>query len=288
MGKKYQLISKQKNLTYIIKANGQTVPFDYRKVIATCRRAGANRNLARKVAHEVNEQIHEGMSTRQIYKLVLSTLSSFRNEKGNIISLRCRLKEAIMQLGPSGFPFERYVSRILESHGYQIESIRALANGQCIKHEIDIVAYMPESKKKCLVECKYHNFPGIFTGLKESLYTHARFIDLVKIFDGEILVCNTKISKEAITYATCIGQQVISWRYPQNTGLEKMIQEKGLYPLTILPLNKQELMAFSSGDIMVAKDLDLEDPVKLTSKTGIPLERIKKLQDLARQIITRY
>ena len=270
----------------MIKANGERVTFNPNKVISTCIRAGASRKLAKKVSDEISHHIYDGMSTRQVYRLVLDLLSEF--EEVNVISHRYRLKESIMQLGPSGFFFENYVSRILKEYGYQIQGIRKLEDGKCVKHELDIIIYFPESKKKLFVECKYHNSPGIFTGLKESLYTHARFLDLSDKFNGEILVSNTKVSKEVITYATCIGQEVISWRYPPNKSLEKMIQDKGLYPLTILPLTKNELFSISRNNIMVARDLLSIDPNQLSSKTGIQLDRIKKMRDLTTQITGRF
>jgi ATP cone domain len=109
-------LNNQKTI-FVIKANGEKVPFNSNKVISTCIRAGANRKLARKVSEEVSLQIHDGMRTREVYRLVLALLSQF--EDGGITSHRYRLKEAIMQLGPAGFLFENYVSRILEDHGYQ-------------------------------------------------------------------------------------------------------------------------------------------------------------------------
>jgi len=271
---------------FIIKANGEKVPFNPHKVIVTCKRAGANRKLAKRVSEEVSLKIHDGMSTKEVYRLVLALLAQF--ETGGATSHRYRLKEAIMKLGPSGFVFENYVGRILKDQGYQIKNIRKIMQGRCVKHELDITVYHPDSKKKIFVECKYHNFPGVFTGLKESLYTHARFLDLKDLFDGEMLVCNTRISKEVITYASCIGQQVVSWRYPPNKSLETMIQESGLYPITILPLTKNELYVISKNNIMIAKDLLAMDKNQLSSKTGISLERIKKIQEITFQIINRF
>ena len=282
--KRYQLNNRK--TVFIIKANGEKVPFNPHKVIVTCIRAGANRKLARRVSDEVSSKIHDGMSTREVYRLVLALLSQF--ETGGATSHRYRLKEAIMKLGPAGFFFENYVSRILEDQGYQIQNIRKILQGRCVKHELDIVVYRPDSKEKSFVECKYHNYPGVFTGLKESLYTHARFLDLKDLFDGEMLVCNTRVSKEVITYATCIGQQVVSWRYPPNKSLETMIQDRGLYPLTILPLTKNEMFSISKNNIMVAKDLLLIDKNQLSTKTGISLERIKKIQEITNQIISRF
>lgn len=281
MVKKYQLNNKK--IIFIKKANGQSVPFNPYKVIGTCMRAGASKKLARRVSEQVSLKIHDGMSTREVYRLVLSLLTHL--ETGGATSHRYKLKDAIMKLGPAGFVFENYVSRILEEHGYQIQGIRKTMQGRCVQHELDIIIHSPDSKEKSFVECKYHNYPGVFTGLKESLYTHARFLDLKDIFDGEMLVCNTKVSSEVITYATCIGQQVVSWRYPPDKSLETMIQDKGLYPLTILPLTKSELFAISRNNIMVAKDLLSIDKYHLSAMTGISVDRINKIQDITAQII---
>lgn len=283
MVKRYQLNSKK--TIFVIKANGRRVPFNPHKIIGTCIRAGANRKLARRISDETSLKIHEGMTTREVYRLVLALLAQF--EAGDATSHRYKLKESIMKLGPAGFLFENYVSRILEENGYQIQNIRKTIQGRCVKHELDIIVYQPDSKKKYLVECKYHNYPGIVTGLKESLYAHARFLDLKDVFDGEMLVCNTKVSNEVITYATCIGQSVLSWRYPPNRCLEAMIQSKGLYPLTILPLTKNELFAISRNNIMVAKDLLSIDKNHLSAITGISLDRINKIQDITAQIISK-
>lgn len=277
-------MNSHKTRIYVIKAYGQRVPFDHSKVMATCIRAGASKKLANFVANKVYHQIRNNTSTKKVYRLVLKALAT--DEYGQIIQHRYRLKESIMLLGPAGFRFENFIARILQDYGYEIHGLREEFNGKCVQHEIDIAAYSRQDKKRYLIECKYHNLPGIFTGLKESLYTHARFLDLNTHFDKEILVCNTKVSKEVITYATCIGQKVISWRYPPDQSIEKMIEGKDLYPLTLLPLSARELEAFSDNNIMVVKDL-ITDTNQLATKTGISFDRIKKLQNLIRQIIKK-
>lgn len=271
------------NRIYVIKANGQRVPFDNRKVEATCIRAGASKKLASFVSNKVYHQIRNGMSTKKIYKMVLKALAS--DERGQIVKHRYRLKESIMLMGPAGFQFENYMARILQDYGYEIRGLREELDGKCVQHEVDIVVYSKHNEKRYMIECKYHNLPGIFTGLKESLYTHARFLDLNGHFDKEMLVCNTKVSKEVIIYAACVGQEVLSWRYPPDQSLEKMIEEKDLYPLTLLPLSERELAAFSSNNIMVVKDVLKADTNQLSVKTGISSERIRKLQNLITQIV---
>ncbi len=127
--------------------------------------------------------------------------------------------------------------------------------------------------------------PGIYTGLKESLYTHARFLDLNDKYNNEMLVCNTKLSDDAITYAKCIGQKIMSWRYPPEKSLEKMIEEKGLYPITILGLNKYELESFARTNMVLIRDLVNSKLDILSHETGMSYQRLERLQNLARQIL---
>ncbi len=259
------------------------MPFDQNKVKATCIRAGASNELAKQVVDTILAQIHDGIRTKEIYKMVLNALAAQTN--GQVIKHRYRLKESIMLMGPAGFPFEIYVGAILENYGYDIKSTRSQVNGKCVTHEIDLIVDSSLTNERYMIECKYHNSPGIYTGLKESLYTHARFLDLNNIFDGEMLACNTKASDDAITYANCIDQKLLCWRYPPNKGLERMIEDKGLYPITILGLSRKELDALSKNKIMLAKELLSFDVSKLTQKTGISYNRLQRLQDLVRQIL---
>jgi hypothetical protein len=266
----------------ITKASGEKALFDPNKVESTCIRAGASPELAKKIANQIYSQLHHGMTTKEIYRMVLRLLAT----QGNIaIKQRYRLKEAIMRMGPAGFSFETYVGQILEQFGYLIKSIRSEMEGRCVKHEIDLVLESHQDRKKWLVECKYHNMSGRYTGLKESLYTHARFLDLSEKVDREMLVCNTKVSSDVITYSKCVGQKILSWRYPIDMGLEKMIELKKLYPITILNLTRSELESFSIKNLMIAKNL-LELPVhEIVQKTGISSKRIIALQNLTEQII---
>jgi hypothetical protein len=111
-------------------------------------------------------------------------------------------------------------------------------------------------------------------------------LDLVDKFNGEMLVCNTKVSPEAITYATCIGQKLLSWRFPPQMGLEKMIEEKKLYPVTILGPNKRELELLSKSNMMIAKDLLDIDIYEFAQKTRLPIKRLVAMQRLTNQIIS--
>ena len=101
-----------------------------------------------------------------------------------------------------------------------------------------------------------------------------------------MLVCNTKVSPDAITYATCIGQKILSWRFPPHMGLEKMIEEKKLYPVTILGPSKRELEILSQNKMMIAKDLLDIDIYEFAQKTKISIKRLVNMQRLTNQIIS--
>jgi hypothetical protein len=88
------------------------------------------------------------------------------------------------------------------------------------------------------------------------------------------------------TYAKCVGQKILSWRYPDDMSLEKMIELKKLYPITILNPTKKELELFSRNNLMIAKNLVDMTVNELANKTRIPIKRIIALQSLAKQIIS--
>jgi len=265
----------------ITKANGKKARFEPYKVESTCVRAGATREAARRIVKQIRPKLYPGITTREIYRLVLHFLSDGA-DRG--VKHRYRLKESIMRMGPAGFPFEAFVGRVLEHYGYRVLSTGAKLQGRCVLHEVDLILESQEGKK-LLVECKYHNTPGKYTGLKESLYTHARFLDLSDTADMEMLACNTKVSDEVITYAGCIKQKILSWRYPPQNGLEKLVEDKNLYPATILGLSRWEIEMFSRQRLMIAKDLLDVDVNDFVRKTGISPKRVLSLQRLVSQII---
>jgi hypothetical protein len=259
------------------------VPFNKFKLRDTCIRAGASRKAAKRIADGISQKIYDDMKTSEIYKMVLNYLKI--EDDGTIIRHKYRLKESIMRMGPAGYGFETYVGEILGAYGHNVLSIGAIVQGKCVHHEIDLITELVSSGEKYLIECKYHNQSGLYTGLKESLYTHARFLDLEDKYKHEMLICNTKLSDDARTYAQCIGQKIISWRYPPEKSLEMMIEEKGLYPITILGLNKFELASFARNNMMLIRDLIKVNLDLLSNRTGISCRRLERLQSLSRQIL---
>lgn len=265
----------------IIKASGQKEKFSEEKLYRSIKRSGAKLTLTEETCRQVIKNIGPGASSAEILKQVTQCLK----KENPALAARYNLKRAIMALGPTGFPFERYVAAILEEYGYRTQVGRQI-QGYCINHEIDIIAQKQD--KHFMIECKYHNSSGLRSDLKVVLYTWARFLDLQKKwqetpghrhFHQPWLVTNTRCTSQAVKYAACSGLRIISWRYPRGGSLEHFVEEKGLYPITILPsLTRYAGEKLAQGKIMLAKNL-LEYPDRnLSQRVGLKLRAIQKLQ----------
>ncbi|MGQ9789010.1 MAG: restriction endonuclease [Candidatus Hadarchaeaceae archaeon] len=213
-------------------------------------------------------------------------------------AMRHDLKGAIMRLGPSGFPFETFVAEILEHYGYRTK-LRTIVKGRFLRHEIDIIAErMNGAAVRCMMECKFRCLPGTSVDAKDALYTYARFLDLNEgsaqgkgyRFDEVWLVSNTHISSDAVRYARGKGIKLLCWRCPGGVcsggaSLEKMIEAKGLYLVTILrSVDKEALAKLFTAKLMLAKDLLLHDASLLKKKTQLGVEKLRKLTFEAKQL----
>ena len=267
-------------MTYIIKSSGEKEKFDKRKIENSLIKAGAGKKLAEDISEKVRKKIHKGAKTKEIINLTEEIL-----KKEPVIKIRYNLKNAIMNLGPSGFAFEEFFSQILRNYGYKTK-VGKILMGKNITHEVDIVA---KNKKSYMIECKYHNLSGIYTRVKVSLYTYARFLDLrnnrEKRFDYPWLSTNTKTSSDVIKYAKGVGMKITSWKYPRGESLQDLIMEKGLYPITILPSVRGFIKEILSREkIVIAKELTEIKFDELYRKTKIPKEKIKKIVSEAGEV----
>ena len=271
---------------YIIKASGKKAKFNPLKIRRTCLRAGADRALAMKIERLVSSKVREGMSTRKILRLILDLLDKL----SPLTSTRYALKKAMLSLGPSGFIFEKFIVLFLKAYDYQAHCPPILT-GRCVSHEVDAIATMisrkQQKKEKYLIECKYHNAPGIKTDLKDSLCLWARFDDLKeKGFNHPWLISNTKFSKSAIQYARCRNIKLLGWQYPTRKSLNYLIEGKKLYPITILKnLDKISEERLFSQNIILASQLLSQETERLSFRTGIAKNKLNELIKEARLIL---
>lgn len=268
----------------IRKESGEIEAFDRDKVKRAILRSGASEAAASEILDEVNEKIHDGISTKEIFRIVHQLLHS----REPSLASKYDLKGAIMRLGPEGFAFETYISEVLQDHGYKTR-LRQFIPGRCVEHEIDVIAEDPEGRKS-IIECKYHNAKGIYSGLKVPLYTYARFLDLLEgcengrcdHFDEVWLVTNTRFSPDAIKYAKCKGVKLLGWKYPPGNTLENRIESKGLYPITILhSMDNRSRNRFFDANLILAKDLIRNNFDDLLRRTHLREDKLREIVEEA-------
>lgn len=244
----------------IIKASGEKVPFEPEKLRRSLLRVGTYEELINQILDEVVNYLHDGMSTREIYRIAFRLL----HKKSRTLAAKYHLKRAIMRLGVTGYPFEKYFAEILHHQGFQVQN-NQIIKGHCVNHEVDIVAN--KNNKHIYIECKYHNFQGNKCTVKIPLYVKARFIDIIEKQQNMAaenfemwLVTNTRFTSDALQYGNCAGLHLVSWDYPQNNNLKEQIEISGLYPITcITQFTKMELSKLFSNNIVLCKSIR-DDP----------------------------
>jgi hypothetical protein len=277
---------------FITKASGERAPFSEKKLRASIQRAGADDRDIDLIIDEVSAKLHDGMTTKEIYKTAFKLLK----ESSRHLAAKYHLKKAIMELGPSGYPFEKYIGEIMKGQSYSVQ-VGQVVPGRCVLHEVDVIAVKGNSQN--LIECKYHNLPGIFCDVKVPLYIQSRFKDVEYqwretgqkdiIYAGWV-VTNTRFSSDAIQYGTCAGLKLVGWDYPAKGNLKEQIDTLGLYPITCLTsLNKIEKQILLERKIVLC--LELYQNRELLSQAGVKASRIdvvmQEVHSLCRHIIDK-
>ncbi len=265
---------------FIQKADGTTEPWDPHKLERSLKAAGAHEELIFEIIGHIERDLREGMTTYDIYKHAFALLK--KNHRP--FAAQYSLKKAIFELGPSGFPFERFIAHILKYEGYTTE-VGVIAQGKCVQHEIDVVAQKDD--ERIIVEAKYHNDPAIRSDVKVALYVHARFNDVVAGYaatdDKEHyhhvwLITNTNFSSQAIEYGKCVGMELTGWNYPRGRTLQDIVQRTQTHPLTCLTTlttgQKQHLL--KEGTVLCQEVL--QDPDRL-ARLGLSGAKIDSVLD---------
>lgn len=221
----------------IVKASGERELFDPEKLRNSLEKAGASPEQIERIFDELEEKMFEGISTQTIYKLAFSRLKKI--SRG--LAARYKLKQAIRELGPTGFPFEKYVGELLRHQGYKVKTDQML-EGQCVEHEVDVIAVGDHQKH--YIECKFHNRQDEKCDVKIPLYINSRFDDLARAARADKqketfringwVVTNTRFTKDAFTYGRCVDLRMVSWDQPEEGSLKRMIELARLYPVTCL------------------------------------------------------
>lgn len=266
---------------FIKKSNKEVEPFLTHKLEQSLQHSGATKEEIENIISKIEPDIYDGISTNEIYKKAYAYLKKSNRTSAS----RYSLKRAIFDLGPTGYPFERLVAALLREKGFKT-SVSVILNGECVTHEIDVLAEKEGSVYA--IECKFHSDANAVSNVKIPLYINSRFLDIQKQWNTNSkntthlkqgwLVTNTRFTIDAINYAKCVGLTLISWDYPSKNGIKENIDTYGLYPITTLTtLTLKEKHQLIENDIVLVKELYKTS--YLLKKIGISEIRIKRVLD---------
>ncbi|NER09101.1 ATP cone domain-containing protein [Muriicola jejuensis] len=244
---------------HIVKSSGESVPFSSIRLADSLRTSGADETTVDQILQKVEEELFPGISTEEIYNRAYAML----RRKRPIYASKYKLKKAIYELGPTGFPFEKFISTLLQYSGYKTR-VGQVVSGGCISHEIDVLA--SKNGKTFLIECKFHGEEGRNCNVKVPLYIHSRFKDVQAADNGDKagfirpdegwVVTNTRFTQEAVAYGKCAGLYLLSWDFPEGDGLRNRIDRLALYPITVSTLlSGREKQFLLSRDIVLCRQL---------------------------------
>jgi len=266
---------------YVIKSNGERELFNYKKLEESLKRIGTKDEAIKEVLSEIGAEAHDGISTAEIYRKAYTIL----RKKHKPAAIRYSLKKAVALLGPTGFPFEKFVAELFKAQGYSTQTDQVV-KGKCVEHEIDIVAW--KNEELIMVEAKFHTDFNLKSDLKIVLYVKARYDDIFGnnyTFGGKVrkltegwIVTNTKFSATAIQYGQCQpALKFVGWNYPYDNNLHHLIERYELIPLTALTsINNMEKGMFLSRGIVLSKDLL---NVNLLREFNFDDKKIRSIQD---------
>ena len=238
-------------MVHVKKASGELEEFSERKVRDSLQRAGASPELIEEIIQHVTSELYEGISSEHIYTHIFDLL---RNKR-SVIAARYNLKRAVMELGPSGYPFEKFFAGVLRQYGFEATTNNIL-EGACVKHEVDVIA--KRNNDTIMIECKFHNHVGTKSKIRDVLYTYARYLDVKEkyAFTEAWLVTNTKVTSDVISYAQCKGMKVVAWNYPSDFSLRHLIEQSNLHPVTALDsLSHEKKQDLLRQGLVFVKDL---------------------------------
>lgn len=271
---------------YITKADGTKEPFKRTKLESSLLRTGADRETTKKIADHIESELGDGMTTAEIYRHAFDLLATQYRSAAHKYSLR----RAILELGPAGYPFEKFVADLFRARGFEAVTDQ-MVRGKCVEHEVDVVAWKED--ELVMVEAKFHNEIGLKSDLKVALYVKARTDDLSQSqfdFGGKIrkltqgvLVTNTKFTEKAIDYAACQGLRLVGWNYPAQGNLEHMIEDASLHPVTSIPnlSDAHRKILIGSGLVLCKDVLAKKDTL---ASLGIPEDAVKTITSDAETI----
>nr|WP_297789554.1 ATP cone domain-containing protein [uncultured Allomuricauda sp.] len=245
---------------HITKSSGEKVIFSIDKLKKSLQHSGASEEMVQEIVERVMDELYSGISTREIHNRAFALLK----KRKSIYASKYKLKKAIYELGPTGFPFERFISGILHFSGYATK-VGEILEGTCVSHEIDVVAIKNGTLN--VIECKFHGEDGLKCNIKIPLYIHSRYQDVKEPLEAQKkgdfketlgwVATNTRFTQDALAYGKCVGLYLLSWDHPFGDGLKDRIDRLRLYPITVSTLLSGREKAFLlERDVVLCRQLE--------------------------------
>ena len=274
------IIPMNKNEINVIKADGTEEEWDSSKLRESLERSGADEKIILEIIDHIEDELVEGMTTEDIYK---HSYAMLKERTDYATTFRYSLRRAIAELGPSGFPFERFVGEIYKLRGYKV-SVGIKLQGKYINHEVDVIAENDE--EIMTAELKFHNKLKIKTDVKVLMYVKSRFDDIENAgYYGDkkkspYVITNTKFSDNAIKFGNGYGMGMIGWNYPRNGGnLHDLVVTTGLHPLTCLStLSDKQKNYFLEKGYILCRELTEDNYKILEENSFIPKDKIAEIK----------
>jgi hypothetical protein len=273
---------------FVTKADGTRQLFSKKKIIKTCQVMGATEEVGEEIANKIEMQIYDGIETSKILQMIFRLSSKYKTGGKHLICLR----KSLSLLNPKP-DFERFIQILLNEHGYEVTP-NSIVKGRCVEHEVDAIAR--KNGLTYIVEVKHHFNFHTYTGLDESRIAWAVLEDVAEGFelglndleiDKAMIVCNTKFSDHAKMYAKCKGIYQIGWSSPPDHGLQTLIEEKQLYPITcIRGLKTSVRNKLLDAGIILLRQL-MEKPTVLEKETGITKEYLEPIIERVKIILQK-
>jgi hypothetical protein len=272
---------------FVTKADGTRQLFDKKKIIKTCLVMGATGEVGEEIANKIEMQIYDGIETSKILQMIFRLSRRYKTRGRHLICLR----KSLSLLNPKP-DFERFIQILLGEHGYEVTP-NTIVKGRCVEHEVD--AIVRKNGLTYMVEVKHHFNFHTYTGLDESRIAWAVLEDVAEGFElglndfkinKAMIVCNTKFSEHAKMYAKCKGIHLIGWSSPIDHGLQTLIEEKKMYPITcIRGLKTSVRNKLLNAGIILLRQLMEKSPKAFEKETGITEETLKPIIKNAKIIL---
>jgi len=218
-------------LIEVRKSGGVREPFSEEKLRRSLQRAGASDAQVEEVVEEVTRRMYDGITTGKVYRMARQALK----RRSKRASLTYSLKRALLDLGPTGYPFEQFCGRLFEAMGYRVRYNQTIA-GRCVTHEVDLIA--EKNGERLFAECKFHNHPSHKNDVKIPLYIQGRAQDLADSDDGchhaFWILTNTIFSDDALRYGECVGLILAGHNTDHFPLTRELINRHGLHPVTCM------------------------------------------------------